>query len=276
MNTQQSLVSVIIPTKNSAYVLEACLRSIAQQSYTNIEIIVVDNFSTDATIAIAKKYNCNILCKGPERSIQKNAGAKLAKGMYCLFIDSDMELQPNVIQECLQQIAQNPKILAVIIPEVSFGIGFWATCKQFERSHYTNIPWLQSPRFFNKETFTSLHGFYEELIGAEDFEIQNRIIKQFGSSAISRIASKIMHNEGRLQLFSLLKKKYYYGKTMVPYVQRKENKQYISKQSNPIYRLAILFSDKKAIADHPIIFLGTCYMKCLELSALGIGYVIQW
>ena len=52
----EPLVSVIIPTKNSARTIEACLRSVKYQDYKNIEIIVVDNFSTDGTQEIAKKY----------------------------------------------------------------------------------------------------------------------------------------------------------------------------------------------------------------------------
>jgi glycosyltransferase involved in cell wall biosynthesis len=50
------LVSVIIPTKNSAKTIEKCLKSVKDQTYKNIEIIVVDNFSTDGTYEIAKKY----------------------------------------------------------------------------------------------------------------------------------------------------------------------------------------------------------------------------
>lgn len=50
------LISIIIPTKNSALTLEDCLVSLKHQSYENIEIIVIDNHSIDATPEIAKKY----------------------------------------------------------------------------------------------------------------------------------------------------------------------------------------------------------------------------
>ena len=53
------LVSIIVPTYNSASTLETCLASLKSQSYPNIEIIIVDNYSTDDTLNIAKKYDSN-------------------------------------------------------------------------------------------------------------------------------------------------------------------------------------------------------------------------
>lgn len=95
------LVSIIIPTRNSARTLETCLLSIQNQSYPNIEIIVVDNFSTDGTYEIANKYAQKSYQKGPERTEQKNHGIEQASGEYVCFIDSDMELTSQVIQSCV-------------------------------------------------------------------------------------------------------------------------------------------------------------------------------
>ena len=50
------LVSVIIPTYNSEKTLPLCLESIKRQTYKNIEVIIVDNFSVDRTVDIAKRY----------------------------------------------------------------------------------------------------------------------------------------------------------------------------------------------------------------------------
>src|SRR5206468_1500632 len=97
------LVSIVIPTKNSGEFLEACLRSIKEQTYTNIEIIVVDNSSSDNTQEIARKYTDKVFTKGPERSAQRNFGAQSSSGDYLLIIDSDMELSPNVIAECVEK-----------------------------------------------------------------------------------------------------------------------------------------------------------------------------
>jgi glycosyltransferase involved in cell wall biosynthesis len=68
------LVSVIVPTKNSSSTLVKCLDSIINQTYRNIEIIIVDNYSADSTRDIAMHYTDKVFTLGPERSPQVNYG----------------------------------------------------------------------------------------------------------------------------------------------------------------------------------------------------------
>src|SRR6185437_9711050 len=119
-------VSIIIPTKNSQQFLKDCLESIKNQTYKKIQLIIVDNFSKDKTVLIAKKYTKEVYKIGPERSAQRNFGAKKAKGKYLFFLDSDMKLSPNVVAECVATMHKDPKIMSLIVPEESFGEGFWA------------------------------------------------------------------------------------------------------------------------------------------------------
>ncbi|MEM2126856.1 MAG: glycosyltransferase family 2 protein, partial [Candidatus Bathyarchaeia archaeon] len=101
------LVSVVIPTFNSEKTIEDCLKSIKNQTYRNIEIIIVDNYSQDKTIKIAKKYDVLIFSKKLGRSAARNFGAKKTMGDFLLFLDSDMVLTPKVIQECVEKIIKN-------------------------------------------------------------------------------------------------------------------------------------------------------------------------
>ena len=133
------LVSVIVPTRNSEKFIGKCLESISKQTYSRIEIIVVDNNSTDRTKEIAKKFTKKVYNKGPERSAQRNYGAKMSKGSFVLFIDSDMVLTSKVVGECVLSIGK-----AVIIPEKSFGKGFWAKCKALEKSFYIGVDWIEA------------------------------------------------------------------------------------------------------------------------------------
>jgi glycosyltransferase involved in cell wall biosynthesis len=61
--SEKSLVSIIIPTKNSVRTIEACLKSCKEQTYPHIEIIVVDNFSTDGTDKITSQYTHKVFQK---------------------------------------------------------------------------------------------------------------------------------------------------------------------------------------------------------------------
>src|ERR1700674_1531580 len=82
------LVSVIIPTKNSARFLEACIASIRAQTYAPIEIIVVDNASDDDSWAIAQRRADLAIRGGFERSAQFNAGARAANGAFLYRVDA--------------------------------------------------------------------------------------------------------------------------------------------------------------------------------------------
>src|SRR5687768_3411679 len=74
------LVSVVVPTRNSQRTIERCLRSIREQSYPAIELVVVDNFSTDDTFQISTELADLVISAGPERSAQRNLGIERASG----------------------------------------------------------------------------------------------------------------------------------------------------------------------------------------------------
>ncbi len=272
------IVSIVIPTKNSANFLEACFQSIKNQTYKNIEIIVVDNNSTDNTKEIAKKYTNKVYNKGPERSSQKNFGAKNAKGKYLFFMDSDMELSKKVVEDCMAKVKNynisetNKVIGGIIIPEKSVGEGFWAQCKALERSFYVEINWIEAARFFPKNVFNKLKGYDENLVSAEDWDLNQSIKSKY---RILRIGSFIYHNEGKLKLTDLLEKKLYYGKMINHYEQKKVNDKYSSSQLNIIKRYKLFFSHPVKLFKNPIIGFGMLFMKTVEFIAGGIGYLLK-
>jgi len=142
-------VSIVIPAYNSEKTLEKCLKSIRDQTYGNIEIIVVDKFSKDRTVEIAKRYGARIIYDEGERTRAKNIGLEKAKGKYVLFVDSDMELSKKVVEECVNFIESDESIGGIIIPERSVGRSFWVKVRDFERSFCVRIK-RESARFFQK------------------------------------------------------------------------------------------------------------------------------
>jgi len=96
------LVSVNIPTFNSEKTLARTLEAVKNQTYDKIEIILIDSYSKDKTLEIAKRYGCKIvMCKGGllEARIR---GAEKSKGEYVLFLDSDQILHAETIEKCVE------------------------------------------------------------------------------------------------------------------------------------------------------------------------------
>ena len=268
----EPLVSVIVPTKNSELFLEKCLTSIKNQSYKNLEIIVIDNNSTDKTKEIAKKFTNKIFDKGPERSAQRNFGARQSNGEYLLFVDSDMELSPGVIYSCIKRMSTNQNTQGIIIPEESFCKGFWAQCKRLERSFYVGVEWMEAIRFFKKATFQEVGGYSEKMVSGEDWDVSQRVESH---GMISRVNDFIYHNEGEASLMKIIKKKFYYAKKFSTYQNCNKNKIYYTKQSSITERYKLFLSNPGHLFKNPILGFGMLFMKTCEFIFGGAGYLVK-
>lgn len=256
------VVSVIITTKNEEKNIENCLRSIIAQTFGNIELIVVDNFSQDQTVEIARRYGAKVYSKGPERSSQRNYGAQVAFGEYVIFLDADMILTPNVLEECINK-CQHGNVDALYIPERIIGDGFWTRVRDFERSFYTGTV-IDAVRFVRRDLFLHSKGFDETLIGPEDWDFDRRIRKL---GKVGLIQASVFHNEGAFNLNKYLRKKSYYGAGLRMYVRKwGSNDAEIVKQVGAGYRMIGVFVENgkwKKLAKNP---LYTVAMYTLRLS----------
>lgn len=264
------LVSVIITTKNEAGNIGRLLKSLKNQSYKNIEIIVVDNNSIDNTKKIARKFTKLLFDKGPERSAQRNFGSEKSKGEYLLFLDADMVLSKKVIENCVNFTQNNDKVGGVIIPEKSEGVGFWAKVKAYERSFYIGDDRIEAARFYPKKVFNEVGGFDLKLTGPEDWDLSQRVSKKY---EVGRIQSFIIHDEGKLSILDLMKKKFYYAKSAKAYLSKnKKNK--FSIQTFPIIR-PVFYKNPLKIFLHPILFCAMIIMLSLEILAGGFGFILS-
>ena len=99
------LISIIIPCFNAEKTLEKCLKSVVQQSYANLEIIIIDDGSTDETSLIYNKFQSNderiLVLKQQNSGVSKarNTGVKAATGDYICFVDSDDWAELNYCSE---------------------------------------------------------------------------------------------------------------------------------------------------------------------------------
>jgi glycosyltransferase involved in cell wall biosynthesis len=270
------IVSIVVSTHNSARYLEGCLQSIRSQTYPNIELIIVDDSSRDGTCEIAKKYADHVF-EGInfERSVKRNYGAKNATGEFVLICDSDMILETNVVSSAVQLMKHDNKILQIVIPEKSIGLGFWSKCKALERSFYVGVDWMEASRFFRRNVFLEIGGYDEVNTGSEDYDLPQRIEGRYGAACRGRIHYFITQNELEIGLLSQIKKKYYYSASFVDYKKKNAlNSKNFAKQSNLIERYKIFFSNGNKLFSDPLIGSGLIFMKTIEFLAGGLGYYI--
>ena len=125
MTTQQPLVSVIIPVYNVEQYLDECVQSVLTQTYQNVEIILVDDGSTDSSGAMCDQYGTldarvQVIHKqNGGQSTARNLGLTYAQGTYVYFIDSDDIVNPEAIAT-LVSIAEKENAQVVFFDAASF------------------------------------------------------------------------------------------------------------------------------------------------------------
>ena len=107
-----SKISIIIPMYNAKEYIARCLESVINQSFNNIEIIIVNDGSTDESLEICKKYGevderIIILNKRNSGvSVARNEGMNVATGEYVMFVDADDWIDESMCQDLYKRISE--------------------------------------------------------------------------------------------------------------------------------------------------------------------------
>lgn len=260
------IVSVIVPTKNSERFLEACLQSIRNQTYSNLEIIVVDNFSNDDTVDIANTYSDFVLQKGPERSAQVNYGVSKAKGKYVYKVDSDFTIEPNVVSECVEKAEQGFE--AVVVHNTpNPHISWIAKLRKFEVDMYKYDHLHSSPRFILKDAYLHVGGFNETITAGEDYDFRNKL--DTAGFKTGFINAEAIHHGEPTKLWPHLKKYYQYGKDIKAY--RKAEHNAFAKESGNFFN--VYLKNWKKLLRHPVDSLALMSYTLLKTSFGAAGWI---
>ena len=151
-------ISVIVPCRNSESTLHRCLDSILNQTHKNIEVIVVDDGSTDGSRKILHQYTQKderVLCvfrnKGSVGSA-RNAGLRIATGDYIQFVDSDDDVLPEMFEKLLRKLKFtradvvtcrfNHDCFRPLLPAGTYYLNKRNDCLKFYSDFFTyNVPW---------------------------------------------------------------------------------------------------------------------------------------
>lgn len=203
------MLSIIIPTYNEEEYLPFLLRSIEAQSYTDFEVIVADNGSTDATVKIAEEAGARMV-PGGNPAEGRNSGAAVAQGENLLFLDADV-------------ILPDPWFLQMTIAEFEKRQLGSATCRIHPLSEkkvdkvfhefFNYFMWVTSATrphapgfciFAKKDMHERIDGFNEDIKLAEDHDYVHRAgkIAKFGLLKTYKIPVSVrrFERDGRLNI----------------------------------------------------------------------------
>jgi glycosyltransferase involved in cell wall biosynthesis len=265
MTELKPLVSVIVPTRNSSRYLSQCLQSIKDQDYGNIELIVVDRYSSDSTVAIAQSFDATVLSAGPERSAQVNCGACGSRGDYLFRVDSDFKLESSVVSECVNLADSGAD--AIVVHNTADQVGWLSKVRKFEVDMYKFSLDHSAARFISRDAFFTIGGYNENLTAGEDYDFQNRITA-LGFQTLFCHAEAV-HLDEPLRLSLLLRKYFAYGRDFPKFNQQNAER---SKTQLAFFRKDF-FRHWKTLMGHPFLTVQLSIYHSLKYLAGGLGYV---
>ena len=223
----QELVSVIIPCYNHAHFLGEAISSVINQTYPHIEIIVVDDGSTDDTAQVAKAYS-NIRYVRQDNfglSRARNVGLSHSKGLYVVFLDADDCLFPDAIDIGFRALASRNDCALAFGFFVNIGLSqSMGTISPDQNYNYKELlqrNFIGNPGsvLYHRWVFTEIGEFDEANSPAADYDLYLRVARQFPILCHHQLVVRYrkhganMSNNSRLMLAStvtVLKKQLQY------------------------------------------------------------------
>lgn len=170
------LISVIIPVYNMEQFIKTCVSSVINQTYTNIEIILVNDGSTDSSEAICTEIaqsHTNITLINQENhgvSYSRNMGLQVAKGQFITFLDADDTLLPNGIELLLEAAIEHNADMTIgkIFKNEKIPIGVFENNEFLIKALEDNPIAYYSCRILYKRIFVQNLAFLEGYVSSED------------------------------------------------------------------------------------------------------------
>ncbi len=263
------LISVIIPVYNAGYCIERCLENLYSSDYTNFEVLVVDDRSTDDTVKRASRFDCRIVRQTHNQgaAAARNRGGREARGEILFFLDADVFIQSDTLRIIVEDLVEKNLASAVIgvYTKTQESKGFYSQYQNLftifnheKSSDYISWFWTAMGAV-KRESFEDAGGFNEDYSGAsaEDVELGYTLCRKgYRILYDNRIKGIHFHHHS---LRSLLRNNYLKSAALVELVWK------MSKED----KFAHGFSDKRN-------FYAMVAMSVMTLSILLLPFSLKW
>lgn len=182
--TEKSLVSVIVPCYNSGKTINRTINSVLAQTWQNIELIIVNDGSTDSTTnqilnSLSIQPNIRIYSQSNQGlAAARNNGVKISNGKYVMPLDSDDWLEPNAIEVMLSSCSNHFDGSNIVFSDIRFSgqrYGIKKTyCNPFEQLFSNQLPYCM---LIPREALINVKGYDENLsCGLEDWDLNIKLL----------------------------------------------------------------------------------------------------
>jgi glycosyltransferase involved in cell wall biosynthesis len=202
-NKQLPLVSVVMPVYNYGKMFHKSIESVFNSTYKNIELIIVNDGSTDEYVlkklnSISNHPNIKIIHQengGPSNA--RNNGIKNSNGVYILPLDSDDMISPEYIQTCVNIIKRDKNISPVYCDTNHVGqMSGIENRPEWSKERLIQGPFIVNCSMFTRESFDLCGGYDEEMKGWEDYDLWVRMMNNgFVGKRIPKPLFTYFHHE---------------------------------------------------------------------------------
>ncbi len=185
MSAAKHFISIIIPVYNGSRTITHCLESVFRSSYPSFECIVVDDHSTDNTLALAESFSTKIIRLDRQQGAAhaRNRGAEAAQGNILLFIDADVKIYQGCLDRVAKTFEENPEITALFgsYDDQPGSLSFFSQYKNLFHHYIHQTSQEDASTFWTacgaikKEVFFEIGKFNENCRMMEDIELGYRL-----------------------------------------------------------------------------------------------------
>ena len=260
--------SIIIPSYNVERFIEKAIQSIFNQSYTNYEIIIVDDGSSDATVDVinrCKNDKVNLIeTKHQGVSAARNIGIRLAKGDYIIFLDSDDYIENWLLETIAKKLLRKSNIEAFV--------GMFNTVKEDENLHgcYTEI--LNKRCINNRQKSQVLEYFYRVrlIFTVWRFIVKREIVQKgnlyFKEGLLHEDEDWVARMLMQVDNFCLIEKPFYNYRIHKNSIMQCDDREHLRLRYDSRYQIAMGFLDMadECVEQYEKDFLYRCAYKNIQ------------